>query len=275
MKISIIAVFMVFFLLMQGYFFGENDLISVISILLTSILLFIKIHKFHVSSREILRLNVNPTSSLYFFLTGKSFFTIITALFISLITSVILITILKGILINYGYLYTFLIILTSSLIIYLSSELFNVNQKILKNNLKEELFSFIDIFIILISLVLLFNLIISTFVTTLEINSFIKSTITLNNFEEYAILNSIEKNNNNFYTRIIVNLYLFIDNLKIATTNTFFTNFLDIDKRDYFWTLFFSTFLFNFIKLFGFSFAFIYLQISITELINKTQIKPK
>lgn len=268
-----IAVLMLAFLWPLGYFFGKNDTISIIGVGLTSILLFIIIHKVHISSRELLRLYVDPKSWLYIFLSGKSFFTIITAFAISLITSIILITILKGMLISYGDFKTLLIILTSSLIIYKTSEFFYFGQRNLNNHLKEELSTFINTIVMLITLVLLFNLIISVFITFLEIDSFIKSNVSLNNFEEYAIANSVEKNNNNFYGRIIINLYLFIDNLKIATTNTFFSNFLNIDKSDYFWTLFFTTFLFNFIKLFGFSFAFVYLQISFSELITMIQTK--
>lgn len=273
MKFIIIAVLMLAFLWPLGYFFGINDMISIIGVGLTSILLFIIIHKVHISSRELLRLYVIPKSWLYTFLSGKSFFTIITAFAISLITSIILITILKGMLISYGDLKTLLIILTSSLIIYLTSEFFYFGQRNLNNHIKEELSTFFNIIIMLITLVLLFNLIISAFITFLDIDSFIKSNVSLNDFEKYAIANSVEKNNNNFYGRFIINSYLFIDNLKIATTNTFFSNFLNIDKSDYFWTIFFTTFLFNFIKLFGFSFAFVYLQISFSELITMIQTK--
>lgn len=262
---------MIFFLGFQGYFFGVDDEISLISICLTSLLLFITIHKIHVSSREILRLNVKTDSWLHKFLTGKSFFTIFTALLISLIASIILVTILKGMIINYGQIVVLFIIFIASFTIFSTVELFSIGQNYFKENLKEELASFANKFVVLISLVLIFNLIISIFITILDIDTFINSKVNLNNFIEGIIL--VDKNGSNFYSRIIINFYLFIDNLKIAVTNYSFTNILEINKADYFWTLFFSSLFFNFIKMFGFSFAFIYLQISVTELINKIQIK--
>jgi hypothetical protein len=262
---------MIFFLGFQGYFFGVDDEISLISICLTSLLLFITIHKIHVSSREILRLNVKTDSWLHKFLTGKSFFTIFTALLISLIASIILVTILKGMIINYGQIVVLFIIFIASFTIFSTVELFSIGQNYFKENLKEELASFANKFVVLISLVLIFNLIISIFITILDIDTFINSKVNLNNFIEGIIL--VDKNGSNFYSRIIINFYLFIDNLKIAVTNYSFTNILEINKADYFWTLFFSSLFFNFIKMFGFSFAFIYLQISVTELINKIQTK--
>ena len=260
---------MIFFLGFQGYFFGANDEISLISICLTSFLLFLTIHKIHVSSREILRINVKTDSWLYKFLTGKSFITIVTALSISLIASIILVTILKGMIINYGQIVVLFIIFIASFIIFSTVELFSIGQNYFKENLKEELALFANKFVVLISLVLIFNLIISIFITILDMDTFINSKVNLNNFIEGIIL--VDKNGSNFYSRIIINFYLFIDNLKIAVTNYGFTNILEIKKVDYFWTLFFTSLFFNFIKMFGFSFAFIYLQLSITELINKMQ----
>lgn len=262
---------MIFFLGFQGYFFGVDDEISLISICLTSLLLFITIHKIHVSSREILRINVKTDTWLHKFLTGKSFFTIVIALLISLIASIILITILKGMIINYGQIVVLFILFIASFTIFSTVELFSIGQNYFKENLKEELASFANKFVVLISLVLIFNLIISIFITILDIDTFINSKVNLNNFIEEII--PVDKNGSNFYSRIIINFYLFIDNLKIAVTNYSFSNILEINKADYFWTLFFSSLFFNFIKMFGFSFAFIYLQISVTELINKIQIK--
>lgn len=190
---------------------------------------------------------------------------------ISLIASIILVTILKGMIINYGEEKVLFIIFITSLVIFLTVELFTIGENCLKENLKDELSLFANKFVILISLVLIFNLIISIFITIFDINTFIKSEINFYNFED--IVNKIEKNGSNFYSRIIINFYLLIDNLKMAVTNYGFTNILEIKKTDYFWTLFFSSLFVNFIKMFGFSFAFIYLQISVTELINKIQIR--
>lgn len=270
-EFTLIVFIMMLFLGFQGYYFGENDEISLAFTGLTTFLLFLTIHKIHVSTREIVRINAKLDSWLYKFLTGKSFFTIVTALVISLIASIILVTILKGMIINYGEEEVLLIIFITSLVIFSTVELFTIGENCLKDNLKDELSLFANKFVILISLVLIFNLIISIFITIFDINTFIKSEINFYNFEE--IVNKIEKKGSNFYSRIIINFYLLIDNLKMAVTNYGFTNILEIKKTDYFWTLFFSSLFVNFIKMFGFSFAFIYLQISVTELINKIQIR--
>lgn len=95
---------------------GEHEEISLALTGLTTFLLFLTIHKIHVSTREIVRINAKLDSWLYKFLTGKSFFTIITALVISLIASIILVTILKGMIINYGEEEVLFIIFITSLV---------------------------------------------------------------------------------------------------------------------------------------------------------------
>jgi hypothetical protein len=117
--------------------------------------------------------------------------------------------------------------------------------------------------------------VISLSITFVDISDFINSKINLNDFEKYTQAKAIASNGNNFYTKAIINLHLLVDNLKIAVSNYIFSSF-NIDKTEHYWVLFFGALFLNFIKMFGFSFAFIYLQITITEsvdkIINKIQI---
>lgn len=268
MKFAIIAVIMLSFLGFQGYLFGTDDLYSLIFIIITSVILYFTIHDLHVSTRQIWRINTEDGSWLHKFLTGGSFITRLTASIVSLIASIILVTILKGMMINYGFLGAFSIILMSCLAIFTTSEIFSAGQNLVKDNLKEELYSYANKFIILISLVLIFNLVISLSITFVDISDFINSKINLNDFEKYTEAKAIVSNGNNFYTKAIINLHLLVDSLKIAVSNYIFSSF-NIDKTEHYWVLFFGALFLNFIKMFGFSFAFIYLQITITESVDK------
>ena len=271
-KFIIIASIMIFFLGLQGYFFGVNDKISLILVCITSFLLFLTIHKIHISSREILRVNTPSDSKLHKFLTGKSFSTIGIALIVSFITSTILITMLKGMIIN-SWVIMILVVVISSIFITFTSKNFKKEQQILNNNLVEEVSSFANKMIVLFIIVLSFNFIISLLISLYDINIFLKNEILLSNFEEYAMADSIENNGSNFISKTLINLYLFVDNLKMGFTNFIFSNVLKINKIDYFFISFLTILFFNFLKMLAFSFPFIYLQMSIMNLTSEIETK--
>lgn len=261
--------FMVGFLCLQSLIFGLNDIFTFVLILISTMMLFYTINKFHISSREILRNHTEKGSKLYKLLSGNSFLTIVIASIISFITSIILIVVLKGIYLNHGFIIMLLVIALGSIsVIWITKKRGFSKLKIIKDNLNSDIEEHISRFILLFYLVVGFLFIVTITLTMFDYNEFISNTITFQNFQSEAYKNSIELNENNLWTGAIINASLLMDSFKMAFTNFVF-ELLKMEKGNSFLLSIAIIGCLNFIKFLGFSFAFVYLQATIIELINK------
>ncbi|MGJ0322292.1 hypothetical protein [Aliarcobacter cryaerophilus] len=268
------TIFMLIFLFLQVFFYGVSDFIAFLLLISATSMMFFTIHKFHISSREILRINTQENSKLHNFLTGKSITTISTAILISFIASIILITILKAIVINHGFWSILTIIILCSLFVIGSMKMFSYKPKIIEENIHLSIIPHLQKFMFLFYLVFIFDLIITIALTYFDYQSFIENNISLGNFEEFAFKNKIIFNDSNKWSMIMINAYLLLDSFKIAFTN-FIYEILEVEKTDYFFMSILLIGFFNFVKLLGFSFAFVYLQTTIVELVDKYYDKKK
>ena len=268
------TIIMMIFLFLQISFYGVSDFMAFLLLIMTTTIMFFTIHKFHISSREMLKVNTQENSKLHRFLTGRSITTIITAILVSFIASVILVTILKAMVINHGFFTIVIVILLCSLFVIGSIKAFSFKSKLVEENLNKNIISHLQKFMFLFYLVFIFDLIITIALTYFDYQSFIENNISLGNFEEFAFKNKIIFNDSNKWSMIMINAYLLLDSFKIAFTN-FIYEILEVEKTDYFFMSILLIGFFNFVKLLGFSFAFVYLQTTIVELVDKYYDKKK
>lgn len=257
----------VFFIMSYAFFFGINDNITAMLILMSVLILFFQIHEVHISSRQVLREHTKTDGKWYFWLTGSSIFTFATAIIISFVSSIILLLVLKGFLIHHPYSTMPIIILCSyCILIYLEK---NNSNNILENNLKESAYIFTSRIINLFLMVILVNTISTVLFSILDTQDFITNDITIFNFEDDAIKHRIPPNEYNTWSFFIINSELMLDSLKTACVNFIISNLFHLNKYDNIIISYFVIVFINFIKLFGFSFAFVYLQKSFYEIAKK------
>lgn len=267
--------FMILFLCLQSLVFGISDNFTFLLIILSTIMLFYTINKLHISSREILRNNTEKGSKLYKLLSGNSFITIVLASIISFITSIILVIVLKGICINHGFIIVLIVIVLGSIsVIWIIKKIGFSKLQIVKDNVNNNIEEHVSKFIFLFYLVIGFIVIFTITMTIFDYQQFIANDITFQNFQEEAYKNSIELNEDNYWSGILINASLIMESFKMAFTNFIF-ELLNMDKKDSFFISIIIIGFLNFIKFLGFSFAFVYLQVTIIELINKFYKKEK
>lgn len=268
LKITTISMTIIF-LILYGFSFGKWDKIAILFFIVSVLIIFYQIHEIHILSKQVLREHTKNDGRFYNFLSGSSVFTFVTAFIFSLFSSIILLLVLKGLLINHHFLFTITIIIFCSYFISIYLEKQNINN--FEDEFKENLSLYANKIINLILVVFLVNFLSTCLFTFLDTWDFIQSKITLNNFEEFAIKNKISKNENGYndVSRIIINIVLLFDNLKMAFVNFLIEELFKESKSDNIFSCFFIIFIFNFIKFFAFSFSLVYLQKTFYDMVKK------
>lgn len=241
----------------QAYLFGVNDSLVIFFILITTAFLYVSLVKLHAGNRKMLRVNANSGSGLYRFLSKDStIFLSLVSLFSSFILSVILVVLIKGIVIQQGYLPFFITIVIASLALY-SFVNANINSKLINDNLHEDITRHGNDLARIFYSVIILNLILSFAFSAYDTHKFITSDVSFNNLTDKALESSYEKTEFNQYSRIFINAYLLMDHIKIALTNMFVEHF---NLKNNFYGFYITIFFLNMFKFFGFSISFVLLQ---------------
>ena len=269
---------MTILLFLENWFFGYNDTISIFFIMLSTIIMFMFISKLQQANRKTMRVNAKKDSLLYNILSKNSFFTYFISFIVSFISSFSLVVISKGMILNHGILPVMLVVLIGGFFTLTVIGNNNISNEQIDENLKSEISTNINLLLLLIYVSFFFNLIITLFLSAHDVSVFINNNITLDNFDENVIAHKIIKNGSNDISRVFIHIYMLMDNIKMAITNIIFEKILHVDKSDWFFASYIIILFFNFIKMIGFSFGFIFLlkglQILLQKFtfINKVQI---
>lgn len=266
---------MLVFMLFQSIVFGVSDILSLILIMVSTAIIFNSTLKLQVGNKKALRANAKKNSFLYNLLSNeKSLITKVVSLVVSLVFSVLLILILKGIIINHGVWALFIIIGGVSFTIFSILNKEKIENDSVNNNLQHDVAEHANEFMYVVLVALSLNIVLSLLLSAHDTMSLLNSDINFSNFDQYSVNDSIEKNGSNYYTRIMINLYIVLDYFKLAVT----TKIIDImipgmqDRVSWFYLFYVVVFILNMMKLFAFSLAFVLMQKSMETGMRKMQI---
>lgn len=131
----------------------------------------------------------------------------------------------------------------------------SINEHVVKDTAYFANFSF-KIVIISIAINLIFALAFSAFDTA----NFIFSNVTLADFDEHTVKQSLAYSNYNTYSRALINGYLLMDNFKLALVNQLLDVFYTTENRmNSFYLFYFLTLLLNIVKMIPFSIGFVFI----------------
>lgn len=259
---TFVILILIFF---QAYFLGTSDLASLILLMLSTVIIFRTLLKLQTGNKRAIRANSKEGSFLYRFLSEeKTFFLISISFIASLISSIIMVLILKGITFNHGYWGLFIIMGLISLTVFSFLSNDKTTSSTVNNNLQDDVGKHANNMLQIILTAIILNFSLSFILSAHDTMSLLNSHITLNDFEDFALKNSVERSDilNNYYSRLMINLYLLLDAFKLALT----TQIIDIlipsmeERLDWFYLFYGVVFVLNMMKLFLFSFAFVLLQ---------------
>lgn len=175
--------------------------------------------------------------------------------------------ILKGIILKHGFIpiciISFLIAVFSYKFLAKSEEQ-NLEQQsensILDKNLTKTTAFYAHFAFKIIIAVVLVNFFFAAILTGYDTAYFISADVTLANFDEYVVENSIVFREHNKYSRMLLNAYLLVDSFKLALVNQFISIFSpDTNKVDQFYPIYFLTFIFSLLKLLPLSVGFVFI----------------
>lgn len=249
---------LMFFLLFgQVVFYGVSDLVTLAFVAVTAIFLFVSIRKIHTGYRRALRCSTQEGSWLYKFLSNeKSLGVKLISLLSSLFLSTILVVLVKGMVLQQGYVPFFVVIIVASLVLY-GVVNGNVGESELDKNLNEDVSSYSKELVCIFYGTIILNFILSFSFSAYDTFNFKTSDVSFDNFTEKALEISINKNAFNEYTRIFVNAYILMDLVKVAMTKMFIDLF---GVSNNFYGFYIVIFILNSFKFFAFSLSFVLLQ---------------
>lgn len=241
----------------QAYFFGVNDWFVLLFVFVTAIFLYASLIKLHSGNRKMMRVNAKPGSWLYEFLSKDATIAMkIVALFSSLILSTILVVLVKGMVLQQGYLPFFVTIIIASLALY-SFVNTNVNSDLVDNNINSDIAQHGNELARIFYAAIILNFMLSFAFSAYDTFEFKTSDINFSNFTDKAVESSYDKTDANQYSRIFINAYLLMDYVKVALAKMFVDLF---DLKNNFYGFYIVIFALNMFKLFAFSFSFVLLQ---------------
>lgn len=246
-------------LLAQNYFFGEYDFVIFVVFLITAFLISIFTIEIYRSNRHAWSIVAKKKSWLEkFLLRPHSIGQIIICTLISLFLSMLFIVTIKGIMIGNGAVTTIIILLIFNGILYSNiSHDFSSENIITKNFDKKVINHGILIMQVLVPALFL-DFILTILFSFYDAYKFETAEITLMNFVEYTADSEevVLNNGYNKYSRIFINAYLLIDNLRFAFARVIVKDFLHLDSYVVFFII---VFILNLIKLFFFSWVYVIL----------------
>lgn len=257
MKKYILTALMLLVLYGQAYFYGVNDWLVLIFIFVTAVFIYVSVIKLHSGNRKMLRVNAKPGSWLYEFLSKDATVAMqFVALFSSLVLSTILVILVKGMILQQGYLPFFVVIVIASLVLY-SFVNVNIQPGLVDNNLNGDIAQHGNELARLFYAAIILNLMLSFAFSAYDTFEFKTTDINFGNFTDKAVESSYEKTDLNEYSRIFINAYLLMDYVKVALAKMF----VDLFRlNDNFYGFYVVIFTLNMFKLFAFSFSFVMLQ---------------
>ena len=177
---------------------------------------------------------------------------------------------LKGIVRQQGEVWTFLGLIVISFIIFSMINKKHTKVRTIEENLHEDISRHIHSLTYLFFVSMVLNLVLSLMLSYSDTNKFLSSEININNFDKVSIEERVIKQPYNDTSRLLLNVYVLTDNYKHALVELILTHYVESKRKDdYFLPLFIIVFIFNFMKLFPFSFSFVLLQKGLENFINK------
>lgn len=257
MKKYTITSFMLLVLFGQAYFFGVNDWLTLAFILITAGFLYVSLIKIHSGNRKMLRVNSKQDSWLHTFLSQETTVAMRSiAILSSLTLSTLLVVLIKGMVLQQGYIAFFFIITVASLLLY-SLINKNINSDVIDKNVNTDIAEHGSELARIFYAAIILNLILAFTFSAYDTFVFKTSDVNFTNFTDKAVEVSFDKNSQNKYSRILINAYLLMDFIKIALAKMFVDLF---NLKDNFYGFYIITFALNAFKLFAFSFSFVLLQ---------------
>lgn len=241
----------------QAYFFGINDWVTLLFILTTACFLYVSLIKIHSGNRKMFKAGSKEGSWLHTFLSQDTTIMMrLIASFSSLLLSTLLVVLIKGMVLQQGYLPFFLIVTIASLLLYslINSD---ANYKIIDESIQKDIAKHSSELARIFYAAIILNLILAFAFSAYDTFDFKTSDVDFNNFTDKALEVAFEKNSQNTYTRVLINAYLLMDFIKIALAKLFIDLF---NLKDNFYGFYIIIFALNAFKLFAFSFSFVLLQ---------------
>lgn len=257
MKKYILTAIMTGLMIGQAYFFGVSDFVVLGFVAVTAVFIYISLIKLYEGNRKTLRIYSKDGSMLHTFLSrDRTVLMRLAALISSLILSGILVFLVKGMVLQQGYLPFFTVIVVASLILYsFVNEL--MAPALINENLHQDISAHGNEVLRLFYAAMILNVILALAFSAHDTFAFKTSDVNFNNFTDKAVEQSFEKTESNHYSRIFINAYLLMDYAKIALTKVFVDLF---DLNDNFYGFYIVISVLNLFKMFAFSLSFVLLQ---------------
>ena len=257
---TLVNLFVPALLIAQGIFFGQNDYILFFILLVTTILIFLSTIEIYQSNREMLLIYAKKNSFLAAFIKRKNTpIQVITCIVISILLSILFTATIKGIVMNQGFWVPIIILLLFNyLFLYKFINIGKVpSNKFAEDNLNEDITKHGLMLIKIFIPALILNVILSFLFSAYDTYEFKTTELNLQNVVAYTYHNgAVLDNGYNHYSKIIINIYLLADNIRLAFAKYITT---DIFRISGFYFFFFMAFLLNFLKLMFFSWTYILL----------------
>lgn len=268
------SVCIIMLLIFQGYIFGVSDGLTLLVIIATMIFIWPMMSEILYNSRRTLSIYFRKESVVNEYIEKKNtILQIVVCGISSLALSILFIATTKGIILNHGYFPPLLILFIFNLVYYkFNAKLIaSIRISLLEDNMNESIVRYGMTLLRIFIPAMVLNLILTLLFSAYDTYVFKTTDINFENFIRHtAEGNIIMANGHNQYSRIIINLYLFADNLKMAFAKYISEDMFHIDSFYFF--LIVATFL-NFIKLVFFSWAYIILFCGFDRFINGSSDK--
>jgi len=272
---TVAIITMLVFMLAQSLVFGSSDILSLLMVIIASAIIFNTTLKLQIGNKKALRANAKKNSWLYLLLSDeKSIVIKLFSLASSLIIAILLVMTLKGIVLNHGVISLFILIGIVSFTIFSFLNENDAKSSFVDDNIQTDIARHANDLMHVVIVAVLLNLVLSMLLSAHDTISLLNNDITFNNFDQHAYDDRIEKNGNNHYTRIMINIFIVLDYLKLAVTTTVIDIFMPgkQDKEDLFYIFYIVVLLLNFMKLFAFSLSFVLMQKGMETSMKKIRI---
>ena len=201
--------------ILQFYFFARSDSYVVPFYLLSGFFIYQSVIDWQTKMRHVLALYAKKDTWLeHWLMREHSMLSIGLSLLFSAVLSFCLLVVLSGLLLVYGH---------SILFFFLFFVVFYAVASIQINRFSWHLNSFSTRFscyattsLSIIFWALFLNVLLSLFISFYDVNNFFHSYVSLSNFDSITVQQSIVRMLDNQYSRLLLNMYLLVDNFKLA-----------------------------------------------------------
>lgn len=253
-------------LTLQGYIVGQNDWLTLLLILITTLIIWYMTATLWYSKKQMLNLYLKEQSFLQRLIKKRNTpWQILVCTLLAILLSILFTITTKGIILSHGYTIFLIALLTFNItyqIIRSTNESGNIS--IVENNLNEYLAKHGILIIKILTPALTLNLILTLLFSGYDTAKFLNTNINFENFIDYAEADSIMANGYNAYGRKIINAFLLLDNLRIALGKFIAQDLFHIHN---YWLFFIIIAISNFMKLMFFSWSYILLYLGFQKIL--------